>query len=304
MFTKTLYRYFLNSYKLVLNDKNSVMKKASPFFLTSFKLSILLGLLFSTLSCSTSTNQDKTFDQDITGKVWQLRYISENGLGVGAPPIDTLFSIRLNENGSFGSNDHCNACGGAYETDENGILFSDLICTLAVCPQTKTNIQLANELNNVTDYQLVNSELQLSYNSEGVLRTLHFADANDTKPKKAILAGNNTSREDDWESGSYDVEFVSLTGDTLTLKLGYSGCDIKDVNMVFSNYFLESIPVQAHAFLPQINQACLAYFEKEYQFDLSPLKNSFNESYQSMEGIIDISIREKGETLERFLYEF
>lgn len=280
------------------------MSKTSFSFLNLYKTPIFLTLLFTTLACSTSSNQEEVFDQIITDKTWQLRYVSEDGLGIGAPYVDSLFTLQLSEEGSIGVKDHCNTCGGAYEIDESKISFKDMFCTLVACSPTKLGIQLASELNNVTDYQFVGSELQLSYNSDGVIRTLHFANADAEEPKKVILARNNTSRDEDWENGTYNTEFISITDDILTLKLGYSGCDIKDANMVFSNYFLESNPVQAHAFLPQPDQACLAYFEKEYQFDLSPLKKAFNEAYPGTEGIIDISIRENDETLERFLYEF
>lgn len=280
------------------------MSNTSFSFLNPYKTTIFLGILLSTLACSTSSNQEKVFDQIVTDKTWQLRYVSEDGLGIGAPYVDSLFTLQLSEEGSIGISDHCNTCGGAYEIDEGKISFKDMFCTLAVCNQTKIGIQLASELEKVTDYQVVESELQLSYEEDGVLRTLHFADADAGKPKKAILAGNNTSRDEDWENGAYNAEFISLTNDILTLKLGYSGCNIKDANMVFSNYFLESNPVQAHAFLPQSDQACQAYFEKEYQFDLEPLKNAFNKTYPGTDGIINISIRENGEALEQFSYEF
>lgn len=280
------------------------MSNTSFSFLNPYKAPIFLALLFSSLACSTSSNQEKTFDQIITDKTWQLRYVSEDGLGIGAPYVDSLFTLQLSEEGSIGLKDHCNACGGAYEIDNSKISFKDMFCTLAVCNPTKIGIQLAGELEKVTDYKFVESELQLSYDSDGVVRTLHFADAAAAEPKKVILAGNNTSRDEDWENGPYNAEFININNDILTLKLGYSGCDIKDANMVFGNYFLESNPVQAHAFLPQPDQACLAYFEKEYQFDLGPLKKAFNDAYPETEGIIYISIREDDETLEQFRYEF
>lgn len=258
----------------------------------------------SMLGCDTASSKGESQDGLLSDIRWELRYISENGLAVEAPPVDTLFYINFNDENGFSAKDYCNVCKGGYSAENGTIEINNPACTLVLCVATKTNIQFAAELVKVSTYTFEDNELQLSYINEDIKRTLHLVDGASVSPRKVILSDPSSTDRDSWENGAYNAGLVKLEGDIVTLNVGYSGCGEKDVNMVFGNYFLESNPVQAHAFLPSVEEACLAVFSKDYTFDLSYLKESFNDFYPNQEGKINISIRENGETLEQFLYEF
>ena len=268
------------------------------------RVSPLLFIMAFIAGCETSNSTDDPSLEDLIGVTWELRYISENGLGVEAPPVDTMFSITFNEDGSFDAIDNCNLCSGTFGLDGDNIQFSKIGCTLALCAATKSDIQLASELQKVSTIQSENGKLLLGYQESGTTRVLHLDDATRVQAKEVIITDVENLDREEWEDGSYQVEFVDLKDDILTLRLAYSGCDISDVNMVFSNAFLESDPVQSYAFLPKVNELCEAYFVKDYSFDLTNLKESYLNGYQDTDGTIDISIRENDETLERFLYNF
>ncbi len=272
-----------------------------PKYAGLVRVSPLLLAVILIAGCSTSNSTDDPLIEDLAGITWELRYISENSYGVEAPPVDTMFSVTFNEDGSFDARDNCNLCYGSYELDGGEIQFSKIGCSLAFCP---ADIQFVPELQKVTTIQMNNEKLLLGYQEGGTTRVLHLDDATRVQAKEVIMADIEHGERSAWEDGNYLVEFIDLKDDILTLRISYSGCDISDVNMVFGNYFMESNPVQAHAFLPKVNEACLAHFVQDYRFDLTNLKEAYLDGYQDTGGTIDISIKENDETLESFLYSF
>lgn len=88
-------------------------------------------------------------------------------------------------------------------------------------------------------------------------------------------------------NGEVSVMSSSIEGDILTVKLGYSGCDVQPINFRVSTVFLESNPVQANTlFTKNVDDACEAYFTETYHYDLLPLKAAYQAAYQTSEGII------------------
>ncbi|MBP9186607.1 MAG: hypothetical protein KBE91_12010 [Bacteroidia bacterium] len=75
---------------------------------------------------------------------------------------------------------------------------------------------------------------------------------------------------------------ASLTGSTLTLKIGYSGCNEQpksNFELQWNGDLLESLPLQTTLFLNSKNrQMCQAYFTQELCFDISKLKANQNQT--------------------------
>lgn len=93
------------------------------------------------------------------------------------------------------------------------------------------------------------------------------------------------------------VNFIeaSITGDVLTAKVAYSGCDVQPINFTVDTIFLESFPVQANNYFSKtVNDACQAFFEQEYTFDLLPLQAAYKTLYQAESG--EIILRDIGVT--------
>ncbi len=66
-----------------------------------------------------------------------------------------------------------------------------------------------------------------------------------------------------------------IDGDCLTLTIGFSGCDDTPVfSLVTDGSIAESFPVQMFfKGKSDVTQACLAFFTKEVQYDLSPVRD-------------------------------
>lgn len=93
------------------------------------------------------------------------------------------------------------------------------------------------------------------------------------------------------------ISNASIDGDIVRLSVGYSGCDEQHFDLHISSSFMESFPVQAsYALVPQVEDECLAVFETTFEYDLIPLKTSYQKAYQTKTG--SISLGELG------LYEF
>lgn len=83
------------------------------------------------------------------------------------------------------------------------------------------------------------------------------------------------------------VDKVRFDGDRLFVTLGYSGCDEQHFDLQVSRVFMESYPVQsATAFIPAVNDLCLAYFTTDFAYDLIPLKHAYQQAYQQESGEI------------------
>lgn len=114
-------------------------------------------------------------------------------------------------------------------------------------------------------------------------------------PHEIVLADPADFAPEDWPSGTYTVTKAEIEGDVLHLRVTYGGCGDHDFELVAWNYFMESHPVQVHALLAHEREACEALFEKDLEFDLTPLKRAYQDSY-GMSGTIILSVRDPGET--------
>lgn len=83
------------------------------------------------------------------------------------------------------------------------------------------------------------------------------------------------------------VENVRFDGDVLNVNLGYSGCDEQHFHFYVADTFMESLPVQVgNAFVPLVEDECLASFSTEFSYDLTPLKHAYQQAYQTETGTI------------------
>lgn len=259
-------------------------------------------VILSVSACDNSSIENAADLSEISSIEWQLHYISEDGFGVTAPPMDSLYTITFSEEG-ISIRDHCNVCGGEVSLNDGEIEITGLLCTLAACSYIQPAINFSNEITNVKIAQLVDGELQLTYKKNGKNRTFHFTNPSNTSLEKVIMAGEESFDRDNWANGPYSVADASIEDDILTLTVGYSGCSPHQFDMVFTNYFLESNPVQANAILPNISEACRAFFQTTHSFDLAPLKKSYQESY-GKSGSINIRFSEDYQETFYIEYEF
>lgn len=86
---------------------------------------------------------------------------------------------------------------------------------------------------------------------------------------------------------------TALSGDVLTVDLGYSGgCEIHDFQLCWDAVFAESDPVQVWLTLVHDanGDACEAYITESRQFDLNPLKQAWQSSYGATSGTIIVHL--------------
>ncbi|NRD19490.1 hypothetical protein HNV08_05480 [Winogradskyella eckloniae] len=90
------------------------------------------------------------------------------------------------------------------------------------------------------------------------------------------------------ESDSYAINEVLVENDCITLTISGSGCDSANwvMTLIDSGTIAESLPPQRYLKLHLYNnEVCLAFFNKQEQFDLTPLKvEGVNEVLLHIEG--------------------
>lgn len=89
------------------------------------------------------------------------------------------------------------------------------------------------------------------------------------------------------KTDNYTIIDVVLKDDLLTVKIGASGCNSESwkSTLVDANQVLESHPIQRNSkLLFENNEACLAYFEKEFTFNIKKLKENQTEIILNLEG--------------------
>ena len=98
-----------------------------------------------------------------------------------------------------------------------------------------------------------------------------------------------SSTPDAWGTDAYTINFANLQGDTLTVNVSYSGgCETHEVTLVADERFLESSPVGLRISLAHNanGDTCEAWITEDYHFDLTPLKEVYQEAYRTETGAI------------------
>ncbi len=117
-----------------------------------------------------------------------------------------------------------------------------------------------------------------------------------------VFIGNAGDR---FGTDEFVVNSASITDDTLSVSVSYSGgCETHEFTLIASESFLESFPVQLHVSLAHNanGDACEAYPTEKYQFDLTPIKNMYQEAYRQEAGTIILRLKEAPNT--DLVYEF
>lgn len=85
-----------------------------------------------------------------------------------------------------------------------------------------------------------------------------------------------------WGRDSFVLNAAAIAADTLTLNLSYSGgCRQHEFTLVASEVFLESFPVQLRVSVAHDanGDSCEAWLTRDYEFDLSLLRDRYRQAY-------------------------
>ncbi len=110
---------------------------------------------------------------------------------------------------------------------------------------------------------------------------------------------------DRFGTDEFALNSATITDDTLTVSVSYSGgCKAHKFTLVASDTFLESFPVQLHVYIAHNanGDTCEAYPTEKYQFDLTPIKNMYQEAYRQQAGTIILRLKDAPNT--DLVYEF
>ena len=98
-----------------------------------------------------------------------------------------------------------------------------------------------------------------------------------------------SSTPDAWSTDPYVINFANLQGDTLAVNVSYGGgCEMHEVTLVAEERFLESSPVGLRIWLDHNanGDTCEAWITEAHHFDLTPLKEVYQEAYRTETGTI------------------
>lgn len=108
----------------------------------------------------------------------------------------------------------------------------------------------------------------------------------------AIFIGDAGDR---FGTDEYALNSATITGDTLNISVSYSGgCEEHQLTLVVSETFLESFPVQLHAFIAHNanGDTCEAYPTDNYRFDLTSIKKMYQKAYHQKAGTIILRLKD------------
>ena len=124
------------------------------------------------------------------------------------------------------------------------------------------------------------------------------------EPPRLILVNIDDFNFDDWPIGDYTVRAAAMVGDIMTLQVAFSGCGPTEFDLVSTNVFLESYPVQSGALLSFEAGDCQALIEQTVRFDLTPLKEVYRRAYRRQHDVIILFFGYQGEEKARLRYVF
>ena len=113
----------------------------------------------------------------------------------------------------------------------------------------------------------------------------------------AVVVNDTNLAVDHWGSDRYEFAMDDsapvIAGDTLTLAVSYSGgCARHGFTLVADRLFLESHPVQLVVFLAHDanDDRCEAYPTERYEFDLTPIRMLYRQTYGRNEGVVRLRL--------------
>ena len=118
-------------------------------------------------------------------------------------------------------------------------------------------------------------------------------DAPSDAAKPALVFDDSTQTADDFPTDLYTIRSAEVRGDVVRLEATISGCDRVDANLVVSDAWMESEPVQAQAWLNFEPQDCDGIFQQRFRFDLSRVKAAYQQAYQTRTGTLVLRIGHK-----------
>ena len=127
-------------------------------------------------------------------------------------------------------------------------------------------------------------------------------DPTDTTYTGEVFIGDAGDR---FGTDEFALNSATITDDTLTVSVSYSGgCEAHQFTLVASDMFLESFPVQLHAYIAHNanGDTCEAYPTESYQFDLTPIKTMYQEAYHQEAGTIRLHLKDAPDG--ELVYEF
>ncbi len=92
-----------------------------------------------------------------------------------------------------------------------------------------------------------------------------------------------------WPADALEFQQVRIVGDMLEATVSHGGgCAEHSYALVFSNVFLESLPVQMRGLLSHDAKGdpCRALLTRTLRFDLTPLKEAYRAGYRESSGTI------------------
>ena len=140
-----------------------IMKKINLLFLVSFFLVLALSACLST-----ETDNGESFSGDIREVTWEwVRFddtADKNNIVVDDP---SLYTLRLNEDGTYSVKADCNLASGNYELESSSLKLLPGPTTLAECgPDSLYNTFLA-DLGYVATYVIEGEQLYLNLWADG-----------------------------------------------------------------------------------------------------------------------------------------
>ena len=118
-------------------------------------------------------------------------------------------------------------------------------------------------------------------------------DAADDVAKIGAVAFGFTA--DAWGTDAYVINAATLEADILTLNVSYSGgCETHAFTLVAEERFLESFPVQLRVSLAHNanGDTCEAWITEDHHFDLTPIKEVYQEGYRTDTGTIALRLKD------------
>lgn len=95
------------------------------------------------------------------------------------------------------------------------------------------------------------------------------------------------------ESDGFDLISVTIEDDCLVLEVGYSGgCTDHEFTSCWDQSFAESNPVQAWLWVDHeaFDDLCQAYIQTTVSFDLTELREAWQQAYQAQSGTIVLHV--------------
>ncbi|HBQ58615.1 MAG TPA: hypothetical protein DD671_03060, partial [Balneolaceae bacterium] len=200
------------------------MYKKSIWFYSFLIVMTFTGCDLFNLNNEKNGLSPQELQDQLVDKTWELRTVLEDGYGIYAPEMDSMYTLQFSDDGHFSGHEICNHCGGEYHINDNSnLVIEGMSCTEMACNRYQHSTPFSSALNGeALPATIRDGKLLITVGESSSQKVYQFAEYETSK--EVILARPQSTVDFDfsaWPNNNHFSLDAEVSGDSIHVGVGY-----------------------------------------------------------------------------------